>query len=299
MKNLISIKELAPLVRMVTLRKALNKETYHIPFRVIYDYEMIFVLSGELQVIEDREYTLTKNTLHIMPPGVRHRRYLKEGKDCFYYNIHFDYKYDKNNPEIDVFEDYGKYCKIGITEAEILTKLVNRNTPDLDELKNGRIIKIINPLRLLNYFMRLDAVFNKDKERSQIKVASKFLDLIEEVIINVNGSNKEIANNEIIVSNYISMVVSDYNEQIDINKFALKQGISPNYFRTMFKKICRKTPHEYLIEVRLSHAKELLQTKNYTVTEVANMIGYEDVHYFSRLFSNKEGMCPTNFMNNG
>lgn len=58
--------------------------------------------------------------------------------------------------------------------------------------------------------------------------------------------------------------------------------------------ICRKPlkaatgvgPINYLIQIRLNHAKELLKNDSLSVKEVAKTVGYEDAYHFSKLFKN-------------
>ena len=52
------------------------------------------------------------------------------------------------------------------------------------------------------------------------------------------------------------------------------------------------TPQQYLTEIRLSRAKELLAASEYPVGEVAAMVGYGNPLYFSRIFRQRVGVSP-------
>ena len=88
----IKLLDAFPYVRHVALVDS-AKDKCFTPWRVLYDFEIIFVLDGELVVREKKkeEYVLKKNDFHIMPPNVWHTRYIKDGGACRYYNVHFEF----------------------------------------------------------------------------------------------------------------------------------------------------------------------------------------------------------------
>jgi len=71
--------------------------------------------------------------------------------------------------------------------------------------------------------------------------------------------------------------------------------ISTSYFSSIFKKFTEKTFVEYLTEVRIEKAKELLRTSGLKSYEVAERVGYRDAHYFSLSFRKAVGETPTRY----
>ena len=63
----------------------------------------------------------------------------------------------------------------------------------------------------------------------------------------------------------------------------------------MFKSEIGKPIIDYLIDVRLEEAKNLLVNSEYSVKDVSYVIGYADQNYFSRLFKQRVGYTPTNY----
>ena len=101
-----------------------------------------------------------------------------------------------------------------------------------------------------------------------------------------------------VVYRYLQNFVENplQNNNIDIAQIALENGMSQKKFRSVFKSIMKKTPKEYIIGCKIEKAKELLQTGRYQVSEVAYMLGYDDVFYFSKLFKRKTGTSPKNYI---
>lgn len=81
------------------------------------------------------------------------------------------------------------------------------------------------------------------------------------------------------------------DEEIDLEKLAQDKCLSYSYFRKMFKKYTGVSPHQYHLDLKLIRAKELLLTSNMTIKEISYKLGFQSVHYFSRIFKNKMG-CP-------
>lgn len=79
---------------------------------------------------------------------------------------------------------------------------------------------------------------------------------------------------------------------VSVNDLARISGRSLSSFYRDFKKTYKISPKQWLQEKRLSHSKELLQTKDFTVTEVATEVGYENVSHFIKAFKNAYGITP-------
>lgn len=68
------------------------------------------------------------------------------------------------------------------------------------------------------------------------------------------------------------------------------------YFGRIFKKRFGVPPKQYVIQLKLNHACDLLRTERYTVTQVAELCNFSDVYFFSRLFKSHIGITPTQFI---
>lgn len=74
-------------------------------------------------------------------------------------------------------------------------------------------------------------------------------------------------------------------------------GISDTYFRKIFISNFGTTPQKYIISKRLSAAMSAIDNGNFlNVSELAESVGYRDPLYFSRVFKQKYGACPSEFI---
>lgn len=87
----------------------------------------------------------------------------------------------------------------------------------------------------------------------------------------------------------------NYNKQICIEDYAIDHNMSVSWFIRNFKEYTQMTPAQYILSLRISNAQTLLESTNYNVTEIAEMIGYDNPLYFSRIFKKQSGMSPSEF----
>ncbi len=87
----------------------------------------------------------------------------------------------------------------------------------------------------------------------------------------------------------------NFHEKIDLGIMSAQANFSKFHFARLFKKSFGKTPHQYLIDVRLAAAKKSL--KQYKlVQKVCFDVGFESVPSFISLFKKKEKMTPNQYL---
>lgn len=99
-----------------------------------------------------------------------------------------------------------------------------------------------------------------------------------------------------VVQEALPYIEKHYTEEdISLNSVATVAGVSSAYFSSMFSQEMGKTFTEYLTELRMNKAKELLSVKKLHTAEVAQAIGYKDAHYFSFVFRKTQGMSAKEY----
>ena len=85
------------------------------------------------------------------------------------------------------------------------------------------------------------------------------------------------------------------DEEISLNKASHVANVSANHFSALFSQNMGQTFTEYLTDLRMSKAKELLRCTAMRSSEIAGEVGYKDAHYFSYLFKKTQGMTPSEY----
>lgn len=87
------------------------------------------------------------------------------------------------------------------------------------------------------------------------------------------------------------------NDELSLLVVADAVGLSPSYLSTQFKKKYGQNLSEYLVEARITHARELLCCTSKMIYEVAYDVGFRDYRYFSQIFKKYTGQTPRQFQN--
>ena len=94
----------------------------------------------------------------------------------------------------------------------------------------------------------------------------------------------------------LSRMEDDFTDrELSVSSLASLCGVSEVYFRRLFQNHFGVSPKEYLIEKRLHYAAQLLATHQFSIGDVAQMCGYSEVCHFSREFSKRMGVPPSEY----
>jgi AraC family transcriptional regulator of arabinose operon len=86
---------------------------------------------------------------------------------------------------------------------------------------------------------------------------------------------------------------------LKIQSLADNIGLNRTYFTAIFKEKMYMSPQEYLMQVRMKHACDLLKETDLPIKMIASSVGYENALTFSKIFKHKEGVSPLDYRKNG
>lgn len=103
------------------------------------------------------------------------------------------------------------------------------------------------------------------------------------------------------ISSYIAAAVDYYRahlaEEVSIQKIAESLNLNSHYFIRKFKREMRQTPHEFLIQLRIKQAVELLAEPNLNMDDISFQCGFHSASHFARTFRKVMNCSPTEFRN--
>lgn len=214
---------------------------------------------GTLQ-IGNNKFPFTEGTITIIPPGFPHSKISKAGfRDYFFHTDEFLTPSNGSFP----------------TDKPFL--LMDDDVKTFENL----IISTFN-------------LYYQKKSGERRIVLSLFQNIIQLLAIRVSGNiylplSEQIKN----------QIIADFtNPEISLSSILQHFGYSENYVRQKFKAETGITPTEFLTDLRIEYAKELLQQKrilNLSVGQIAEMCGFYDEKYFSRIFRAKTRTSPRDF----
>jgi len=98
------------------------------------------------------------------------------------------------------------------------------------------------------------------------------------------------------IRNVIEYIHENFqNPDINVRALAARAGVSETYFRERFMEYCGCTPLDYIRNLRIEYAANLLQSQQYTINQVAENAGFNSPKYFSTVFKKVKGISPLKF----
>jgi len=174
------------------------------------------------------------------------------------------------------------------------------NSNNSTEIIKGRLLELIVMLhRLANdYQIEGNEIFqNNDYLREYLSINDKQI-IKSWCIRRIEAITGGIKNAKTSRCHYLAAAAKEYidkhfNEEISLEDVSRAVNLSPQYFSRFFKQETGENFIDYLTQVRINKAIELLKDKNHTIKEVCFMIGYNDPNYFSRIFKKVTGYSPS------
>jgi AraC family transcriptional regulator of arabinose operon len=191
------------------------------------------------------------------------------------------YKYSPNNSEFFWIHFTGTMIK------ELLMKcdLWNNQIYYIGKFDTIREItnKIITEIQLKKY--KYESLCGAYLHELIIAIA-RHIELLK------NGNNYEKHNN---ISNTIKAMHNNYSNNINIDEYAKQCYISKYHYIRLFKEQTGMSPYAYVINIRMEKAKEYLKLTNLSISEIAEIVGYNNPFNFSNIFKKYTGQSPSSY----
>ena len=153
--------------------------------------------------------------------------------------------------------------------------------------------KVKNVNAYLESFMQAQ----RQQMRKTTGYDSKIKSELYNIIYNMQSEYNLPYTNSKIIEPAINYIHSNYDKRnISVEYLASLCGISTVHLRNTFIKLFARTPLKYINNLKMARARELLDSRFYTVSEVCFLSGYSDESYFCREFKKHFAMTPSDYM---
>ncbi len=160
-------------------------------------------------------------------------------------------------------------------------------------------MRVINTGTSLEY-TRIFKQMIQELQRCQINYEELLVLLLKQIFISIQRQMvKEYQSKNVFwdreMENAMQYFNDNYNTEINVKEYASSRGMSVSWFIRNFKQYTNTTPMQYIVSIRVSNAQILLETSNYNITEIGNIVGYDNPLYFSRIFKKQKGTSPSEY----
>ena len=238
-------------------------------------YEIYYQLSGDrYYFIKDKTYYVEEGTLVWLHPTDIHKTITASTQAGERILINFQKEFLSSMTRLEqsvllgCFEDKNRVLKLNLLEQKEIETLLHKMLKE-----------------------------NKDMLYSKI-LLSECLLLSNRYLKNIKSKGDNPADTSVKYERVtkIARYLNDhYNEKLTLESVAKTFYISPYYLSRTFKAGTGFNFIHYLNYIRISHAKELLQTTDMSIIHISGKAGYENITHFNRVFKEIEGITPSNY----
>ncbi len=157
------------------------------------------------------------------------------------------------------------------------------------------VIDTSNSLIIPKYMNNIFNIFKNNEVMNEPLISCMIQRVLAELVIlssNIYGKHEDESNP---VMDAIAFMESNFRRKIGLEEIAVKANLSIYYFTRSFKKETGYTPYEYIIKLRINHAKKLLKSTNYSIKEIAKDIGFGSESNFIHTFRTHTHITPVEF----
>ena len=185
------------------------------------------------------------------------------------------------------------YCLI--PDSEFFSK----NGIELYEMEFSPIIHDATAAEMITDFS--DCFYSSDPLK-EAKLRAKLLELLIYIAENhciSSASNNSRPKTVQCVRSSVNYIKAHLGEKITIDQLASSANISKYHFLRIFKKLTGDTPIVFINKMRCETAKKFLASGSYSISEICEKCGFENLSYFSKVFKSYTSMTPKDYQKNG
>jgi two-component system response regulator YesN len=144
---------------------------------------------------------------------------------------------------------------------------------------------------------KFSTILEEINELSDLKVIRYWLISRFQKYIAAMNDTRNAVNVNVIVRNAIDYISREYAKNITLDDIAKKLNISPFYLSKILKKYTGTNYTDMVVDMRISNAKELLASSDFSIKEITYMSGFNSQNYFAKIFRKIVGVTPTEYRN--
>lgn len=262
------------------------------------EHILIFIEKGSCSITCDGETNICEpGTIYFIPANHAYIRKPVGDGLCTMHYIHFLLPDNVNGNRDAILsclkaekEETEKSILNGdISPQRLCTIFIQNKNTD----KNGASFELLKKINLFS-------------SRKQLTCALKSAVILSEILVNISQSAVDLLLSDYIapsarkvpakLKRAISYITANYPKKISLEDLSRHCSISKQQLIRYFKDTFNTTPLNYITDFRIARAKELLYySPQLTIKEVAAELGFDNQHYFTRVFSKINNETPTQY----
>lgn len=249
--------------RSVTVER--RRVTYDFPLHWHDYYEIELVLSGKgTHFLNGRTHPLTRGDVTLLNPSDFHQVQVEEELEII--NVSFE-------------------------ESLIRPQLLERFLQERSHIHIRLTEKVVSELTVLLHLLQEE--LSREKPYRELLVRNLLESVFVLLLRHLPERKEKMSMQKEPLQRALLFLHGHFRENPSLSAAASVAGLTPNYFSEQFHRGTGKTFKEYLCDLKLSHAKKLLDTSSLSVTEICYASGFQSLSHFLRLFQKSVHCTPS------
>lgn len=224
------------------------------------DFYLMYITEGSLTfTIDEKEEVLGEGTAIIFPP-----RY------------HYKYSYNQGEKPLSyLWMHFTGFYAAGLLE-------------ELGLLPLARPLSVGSDSHVVRHFQELFGSFSENVTLQRATLAP----IAEQILLLIAKAVRREGEPKDVISRSIDYINANFASDICLEMLAKEENLSISRYNTVFKQQFGMPPIRYIIKLRMASACQLLENTDMSVRQVGLLVGYDDPHFFSKLFKKHVGVSP-------
>lgn len=268
-----------PSFPFIVYHSVLPKDMKGFPLHWHEEMEIIYVIEGNINItIQNNEYTVHKNEIALIAPESIHSIRQHNNEHAVYFNILFRFSMLSGGEEA--------ICKKKYLDPIYERKFIMPEYLDDSNPIKGELEPLINNLTDINW---------PDGNKNELLIKARLLEIMH-IIKNhckkAQGDEKNANEVNRKIKKSLIYLETNYHENITIAQIAKVSNFSESYFSKLFRQLTGSSFTRYLKDYRLERAAQMLRNSDSRVSDVAFLVGFNNLSYFTRAFKTKYKINP-------
>lgn len=237
--------------------------------------------------------------LHYFPTRPQWKREIPSHHMILAYQLDGSYDHFFDGKKISVAQDsflflHASDC-YSVTQVSYGSCIAIHFTANVPIDLSFQVFSAVGHPHIKKEFLRILSVWNRCDEISQYEVMASFYKIWSWMLRFCQTQNNRFSQQSPLsrAHNYLSSHFQD--AQLTVSQAAREAGISERWLCTQFQEVYHTSPSRFLTSLRITAATKLLQSRHYSLREIAESTGFSSVSYFIRVFRREMGITPHAF----
>lgn len=263
--------------------------------RNIDEYVLYFIKSGELHIQENGvQYVLRKGDIFLLEPNLDHEGFDKHV--CDYYYIHFSH----TGIESLYVEDVLTLAKKSLLETSYSDDYSNLQNNDICYFPKHFTLSsktsFHQALHTMNEIMQLYRRKHYNRSLTALRFAQLVIEWSREYLLSeLQRNDKKRTKSIVKVHALLDYIHQHYTMKITSTMIEQEFECNFDYINRVFSEVTGYTITRYINQIRINHAKELIEATHLSIGEIGYLVGLNDPYYFSKVFKKLVGLSPIQY----